>query len=336
LRWICPKAAVLRYSLEIYQFLYEELWDTVYRFSPVIEPVAFHAGFFDATGCFGDMKLEEWRQALMEAVAEAIGLSPQVGIGPTRGIAQIAGKAGRCVGPNVAEEFLAEAPVEWLPVNEAVVEFLQCLGIKRVGEVRWVPMEVLTARLGQENAWIVKAIADGKDARHVVSSYPPPRISRRIAGPIEADGWQIRELLGKACSELFVAFEQRRLAPASLRLTLEFADAPPCRREHRFLRPADSASAIAQAAWRLWLEMWHGEELLAAEIMLCGLQPNAPRQLDLLGNARVLQERQIRLERVMAHLKARFGDKAIVKARELPERMRFAEKVLAMQVSGHA
>jgi len=336
LRWLCPQATVCLYSEELYRHLYEELWEVVYHFTPVVEPVASHAGFFDATGCLHDMTPTQWRQALASTVAHTLGLQPQVGLGPTRALAQMAARAGACLEASQAEEFIAQVPIEELPVDAAAREFLDRLGLRTVGEVRQVPLATLAARLGQSQARLLKQIAEARDSSRVVPLYPPPRLTRRLTELVGLEALQIRQLLAAACRELHAVADRRSLAPTTLRLTLEPLDRAPHRGEHRFSVPPASARAIEHAAWKVWLTLWHGEELAAAEVMLAGLQVVGPRQFDLFGSVHQTMERKRRLEQALEYVRSRFGDKALVQASELPGRVRFAEQILTLQRGGYA
>lgn len=150
LRWLCPEALVVEYEENLYRPLYRALWDCVYAHAPLVEPCRFHEGFFDATGCVREWdEVEQWRGKLTEAIEQATGLHARIGMGPTRAVAGLAAHRHLCVPPHAVEKFLKKAPISWLAQPPEVIQALEGLGVRYVGQLAELPAEVLHARAGR-------------------------------------------------------------------------------------------------------------------------------------------------------------------------------------------
>lgn len=333
LRWVCPGAVAVEYEESLYRGLYHRLWDAVYARTPVVEPTDWHEGFFDATGCLraGD-SIEQWRGGLMEALQEALGLTARTGLAPTRSLARMAAAEGKCLGPGEVQGFLREARPRHLPLPLDTVEALERLGVRRVGELVEMPAAVLYARLGPA-ARRVRALARGEGDAHVQVAYPPLAVNREF-GPIEGlQASQVRELLRHACRDLHEDLASRRLSPTLLRLTLDPLDGRARTAEVSRSQPFLGRLGIEEAARRAWHELWHGETLARAVIELSDFQPQKPRQYGLEGQAGQVVAREVRLRQAREAVTRRFGDQSLVFACQLPERSRFADRILARQAT---
>ncbi|MBC7286737.1 MAG: hypothetical protein H5T86_01585 [Armatimonadetes bacterium] len=332
LRWLCPEAVTVEYEESLYHGLYRRLWDTVYSFAPLVEPRAWHAGFFDATGCLHGEVPMQWRGRLAKAVANAIGLSAYIGMAPTRPLAQMAARAGQCVAAEEVTDFLTAAPIRWLPMPAEVVEELQRLGIRHVAEIRNVSQVLLCARFGKLARELLE-IASGGGPWGVEAAYPPPCVEGEI-GPVEnADAIALRCLLRELCGELFAELERRGAVPKLVRLRIELMEGPAAEAEHAFAKPPESPGAVEQAVWKMWQELWDGRDLATARVVLDELVCTPPQQYDLVGDRHRAASRQARLRQAMRIIARRFGAHAVMLASNLPPRMRLAERIVAMQMA---
>lgn len=331
LRWVCPEAAVVPYEEGLYLPLYRRLWDAVHAHAPIVEPRGLSEGFFDATGCIrGPLAPERWLAALAESVEETTGLKAEIGLGPNRPLAEMASRRGLCLQAEEVASFLAKAPVSHLPQPPEIIEALQRLGVRYVGEIARLPVPVLHAYLG-EAARQVRKIARGQGEAHVEALYPPAAITRRVGPVIGLCPGRLRELLQQLCIELWAELERRRIRATLLRLTLDPLDDAARSAERHLSLGIFGPKGLEQAIWALWGELWRGEDLAGAEIELSDLVPFTPQQYDLWGQEQRLSSRQRRLERLRAYLTRRFGDQALLPACQLPGRRRLAEQILAQQ-----
>lgn len=171
---LCPDGVFLPVRMHRYAEISRKFLGIFLDYTPLVEPMGFDEAYLDVTGSehlFGEAR--EMGREIQRRVKEEIGLSCSVGISYNKFLAKIASGWKKPGGlfqilEEDALEFLKDLPLEELPgVGYATRERLERMGLKKVGELCLVPLEILQAEFGKL-ALDMLNFAKGVDPRPVL------------------------------------------------------------------------------------------------------------------------------------------------------------------------
>src|SRR5439155_20479496 len=151
--------------------------------TPLIEPLSLDEAFLDVTGSeplFGS-SVEIGRRIKRE-VRDELRLTASVGVAPNKFLAKIASDLEKpdgfvVVDPNRVQEFLDPLPVGRLwGVGRVTGRAFERLGIRTIGQVRALPLEILERHFGKHGHHLWQ-LAQGLDDRRVVPDREAKSIS---------------------------------------------------------------------------------------------------------------------------------------------------------------
>ena len=151
---LCPQSIFLQGDFRKYRDFSTRFMDILADFSPSFEPGGLDEAYLDVTGCeiFGS-PLQIARK-IKERVKKELGLIASVGIASCKVVAKVASDLGKPDGlmevPRGEEKnFLATLPVVRLPgVGSKTEQTLVAMGIKTIGQLADLPLELLKSRFG--------------------------------------------------------------------------------------------------------------------------------------------------------------------------------------------
>jgi hypothetical protein len=210
--------------------------DRFVELTDVIEPVDQHAAYLDLS-----------RHPHPESLIEAnIDEKQEFGIGRTKWLAWSAWSIGD---PERLAYHAPQAFLDALPISaasrlpEPIRERLAFLGYRWLGEIRDIPIPILTAQFGEE-AHLLLALASGRIADPVLPLYPRHAIAERchFENPVETI-----EPVANSIVQLSIRLSERLLSRGlqskRMRLTLEKQTT-----ERIFSKPLQSPRSIEFAA----------------------------------------------------------------------------------------
>ncbi len=212
---MCPDVVILDGNYSVYRCFADCVWEVCRRFSPSVESFLDDC-YLDLTGSerlHGD--IFQMGGKLKREIKHETGLDVTAGIGPSRVVARMAGKAGkpdglRLVEPDEVKSFLAAFPVGDLPgVGWRTSKVLNKLNIETVGELQGLPREGLGSLFGALGLAIYER-ARGRDSMVVTKREIPKSISRETAfhretinrGEIEGMLYYLTERIGNTLRRL--------------------------------------------------------------------------------------------------------------------------------------
>ena len=142
---LAPDAVFLQADYARYRVVAEALLDGLENVTPLVEEAGLGCAFADVGGLQGHYEDElSLAGALIESVRSATGLLASAGIANGKFAAQV---AALCVGPGEAgavpagreREFLADKDVGLLPIGPEVVQRLDLLALRTLGDVAALP-----------------------------------------------------------------------------------------------------------------------------------------------------------------------------------------------------
>jgi len=183
-RRLCPHAVFLPGRFHRYAAVSREVMAIFRSFTPLVEPISLDEAFLDVTGSqrlFGPAP--RIGADIRQRVVDELGIGCSVGVAPTKFVAKLASEAAKPkatpagpragVGVKVIEEhevlaFLHALPVRALwgvgPVTHAK---LTRFGVRSVGDLATLPLEVVVGALGTAQGRHLHRLANGIDERSV-------------------------------------------------------------------------------------------------------------------------------------------------------------------------
>ena len=163
----CPQGVYVPDDPPRYAQAFEAVLDVLDRFSPVVEDAGVGLAFADAAGLvplYGpDAALGTRVRREVEA---ATGQIAQVGLATGRLAAEVAargaGDSGVAVVSGEDRAYLAEQPVDRLPLDERALGHLRMLGVSTIGAFADLPVNAVRTRYGVEGAR-ARRLARGED-----------------------------------------------------------------------------------------------------------------------------------------------------------------------------
>jgi len=181
-----PHAEFLPADLHLYRDVDEAMLRVLQQVSPLIEPAAPGCAYASLSG-LGRLYADEFALAarLTECVRAATGLLPAVGIAEGKFVARVAaslcppGDAG-VVPAGREREFLRGQSVALLPVAPEIIERLEVLALRTLGDVAALPRPAAEAQFGRAGA-LIWDLASGIDREPLRPRAPAERLVERLS-----------------------------------------------------------------------------------------------------------------------------------------------------------
>lgn len=169
----CPHAVFLPVQMKRYQEVSSEIRGILFRFTPLVEPLALDESFLDVTASQALLgPAGEIAGRIKSEIFEATGLTASAGVAPNKFVAKIASDLEKPDGLVVVPHDGVRAFLENLPVSciwgvgKVTARILEEMGIRSIGQLSRFPVELLESRLGKTGLEIRK-LACGDDDRPV-------------------------------------------------------------------------------------------------------------------------------------------------------------------------
>ena len=232
---LCPQAIVLPPRLGYYAEVSEQIRAVFDRYTPLVEPLSLDEAFLDVTGSeplFGS-SVAIGRE-IKQTIRDQLRLTASVGVAPNKFLAKIASDLQKPDGFVVVEDdqvqdFLGPLPVGRLwGVGRVANQVFDRLGIKTIGDVRRMPVDVLHRHFGQMGEHLFQ-LSRGVDERRVVPDRDAKSISHETTFATDIDdlealrAWvaelaeQVAWRLRHYTIETFIAEMERRIEKTAAR-----------------------------------------------------------------------------------------------------------------------
>jgi len=165
---LCPSASFLPPDLPRYGDSFDQILRTLETMSPLVDPVALGCAFLGLDGLNGHYRDEmALGDALAQAVRQASGLMPSVGLAEGKFTARVAATVSApgevCLVPKGQERrFLAPIDASLLPCSRDTLRHLGLFGLRTVGDLASLHLGAVQAQFGSEGRRIWE-LAQGID-----------------------------------------------------------------------------------------------------------------------------------------------------------------------------
>lgn len=351
---LCPDAILVAGEYEHYTEAAGRVRRILLDFTPAVETAALDDFYLDFTG--SERLYPDFRRTLrrlQQRVEDETGLSVSIGAATSKLVAAIASRIHRPRGFGIVpagqeEEFLAPLPVEKLHgIGPAHAATLAERGIRIVGELRRLPIEILIAAFGEVLGRQLWERARGIDPRPVdaalaketpgtsggadAGARAPKSISRETTiegGTIDLD--LLRGLVEYLAERIASTLRSLGLQAHSLTVKIRYADSCRAGRRTRLVPATSDEKELLEAAMEIF-DALHERRVALGWVGLSVTGLEAERRQNELFDARA--NRRWYLNRGVDAVRGRFGWNAVFYGRGLVLRRRYAIKPSGLVLS---
>lgn len=258
-RRLCPEAAVVRGNYDEYKRVSERVFAIFESFTPLVQPLSIDEAFLDVTGSLravGDAV--SIAGMIRERVRADVGLTVSVGVAPNKFLAKLASDMDKPDGLTViaaddVQRVLGPLPVTRIfGIGGVAEKKLAGLGVRTIGDLRRMPVEAVSARLGSFGARIHE-LAHGIDDRPVV----PDRVAKSVGheqtfGEDLTSPDEVRAVMLDQAEQVGRRLRAKGRRAKTVTVKIRFGDFQTITRSHTLERSTDETQAIYAAARELF------------------------------------------------------------------------------------
>jgi DNA polymerase-4 len=316
---LCPGGAFLPVDGAKYRRESRRVMEILGRFTPLLEQVSIDEAFLDVAGSealFGPP--EEIARRIKKAVRDEVGLTASVGAATTKLVAKVASDLrkpdGLVVVPAGEEAaFLAPLPIRRLwGVGEQTRAVLAEYGVRTIGELAELPVDVLVRRLGAHAATLHER-ARGIDPSPVTGDVAAKSVSHEHTFDVDTADAEVIERTLLALSE-GVASRLRAGGVRASTVAVKVRDSAfhTVTRQRTLPEPTDLADPIFRTALELVRPEARGRRIRLLGVGAHGL--GEPAQIGLFATE---DPRRRKAVEAQDEIRRKYGSRALTRARLL-------------------
>ena len=309
---LCPQAIVVPVDFTAYRAASSAIFAIAREYTPLIEPLSLDEAYLDVTGSARRHGPAAQIAALIrDRVATECSLHASFGVATCKTVAKVASELRKprgfvVVNPGDEAAFLAPLPLRSLPgLGPATETALSGLGIRTLGELAALPLELVQRRVGNVQGRSIWERAHGIDESPVTVPGRPRSVSREETFARDIDD---RSTLGQRLADLSADVASRLRAGAwsarTVTIKLRYSDFSTITRQESLPAATDSDREVRDAALRLFDAAWSGARVRLLGVGVASLDDVA--QMDLFS-----RPASARLDHTLDAVRKRFGHKAI-------------------------
>ncbi|MCJ7516299.1 MAG: DNA polymerase IV [Dehalococcoidia bacterium] len=318
---LCPQAIFLQGSFPAYRDASEKFMAILADFSPSLEPAGLDEAYLDITGCdlFGTPY--QLASSIKKRVKKELKLVASIGIASCKVVAKIASDSGKPDGlvevtAGKEKDFLAPLPVANLPgVGKKTEQSLKAMGIKTIGQLAAVPVEVIKNRLGSYG-FMIHHYANGIDNREVETPGQAKSISRETTfAEDNSDKAFLQSILRYLCERVGAQLRLETKHARTITLKLRYSDFETITRRFSSKEAIDADELIFTGATKLLEQALSGKRKPVRLIGVCVSNlVSYGKQLNLLDSR---PQRLGSLDKAIDRIRNKYGFTAIQTGRTL-------------------
>jgi DNA polymerase IV len=316
---LCPDCIFVPVDGAKYQRVSREVMAILRRFTPLVEPISIDEAFLDVTASrvlFGDG--ETIARQIKAAIHGELGLTASVGVARTKLVAKIASDLrkpdGLVVVPAGEEAaFLAPLPISRLwGVGPQTAAALRDFGVVTIGDLARLDRGALVRRLGRHAAALVER-AHGIDPDPVSDPDAAKSIGHEHTFDVDqADPDVLERTLLAMAEGVSGRLRQAGLRASTVTVKVRDSGFRTVTRQRTMAEPTD----LTEPIWRTAVELAR-PEMRGRRIRLLGVTASGFGEREQLGLFDAGEDRRRLAVRATDAVRARFGTRAITRARLL-------------------
>lgn len=322
---LAPGAQVIPADEQAYHAAHSAIETALRAFSPAIETVSLGEFLIDIRGLEGHHGSDQaLAQALLRAVWAASGLGVQVGLAQRRFVAQQAAwttpaDSVQVVPPGQEAAFLRPLPMTALPgLPVDILSRLYLFGLRSLGDLAALRKPAVMRQFGERFS-VLYELARGNDPRPLNLDVPPLRVARSLRLPQAAcDRATLLHAVRLVSRHVSQALCRRGYHAEAIKLVLGGAKGQKWEAAQALKPPTSDEALLTRIATQLLNKV--GVQA-PVETVLLSCYPLRSWHLDahqLMLVEAGIAERQAELEKALALIRNRFGERAVCPAALLP------------------
>lgn len=318
----CPNLVVVPPNYRLYMMCHQALVDMLHEFSSEVQVFSIDEAFLEFTGSetlYGTP--EAAAHALRNRIRDELGFTVNVGVGPNKLLAKMAGEFSKPDKVHTCWEEEIPGKLWPLPVGElfgagpATVPKLKRLNIHTIGDLANAPDDMLARHLKSYGA-VLKASANGLEDTLVSEDFRPPikGVGNSSTIPFDCESREeARRILLSLTEMVCMRLRQTGFCARLVAISIRTTDLSGRGHQHRMDAATDNTFLIYEEACRLFDELWKGptEKIRNFGVRVSDLSPSRCLQLSVL---QPYNERRKRLDDTLDGIRFRFGTAAIQRA----------------------
>src|SRR6266511_422002 len=268
---LCPDLLIVPPNFSAYRAASRQVMERLHALTPLVEQISIDEAFLDVTA-LGEPG-ETLAARLQATIRDDLTLSCSLGVASNKLLAKVATDVGKslvrsgkmpqaiCVVPPGDEAaFLAPLPATALwGVGPKTAEKLAALGMHTIGDIAAWPASDLARRFGQHGEDLARR-ARGIDDRPIVTERATKSISQETTFARDVtDRALLERTLREQASEIAQKLRREDLMGTTIKLKIRWPDFITPTRQLTLPQPTDEPQVIAEAALRLFHQIWTGE-----------------------------------------------------------------------------
>ncbi|UJW57592.1 DNA polymerase IV [Bacillus sp. A116_S68] len=317
----CPELLVRQPNFDRYRQASMRMFQLLYDYTPLVEPVSIDEGYMDVSDVVTDMTPLQLANHIQMRIEKELSLPCSIGIAPNKFLAKTASDMKKPKGitvlrkREVREKLWPLKTIEMHGIGSKTAEKLQKLGIYTIQDIANANKDILHRHLGVGGLRIYER-AYGIDDRPVdpdaVNEFKS--IGNSTTLPEDTtEPVKVRKILMNLSDSVGRRLRRKNVYTGNIQLTIRYYDRKTITRSSKLPHPIDLHDDIFEASWRLWEKYWNGEpiRLLGVTGMDLVEKGQAYKQLDLFSYKK--EEKEVKLSDVVDSLRNKYGEDVLLK-----------------------
>ena len=319
----CPNAVVIRPNMKKYSAVGREIREMMLDVTPAVEPLSIDEAFLDLTGTerLHGASPATTLAKLVLRIEHEIGVTASIGLSYNKSLAKVASDLDKprgfaAIGEAEALDFLADKPVGMIwGVGKALQKKLLQNGIETIGQVRKLDLAELVATYGAMGQRLYN-FSRGLDSRRVDPGDVTKSISSETTFDTDiSDKATLIKKLWPLCETVARRLKAQNYAARTVTLKLKTKDFKTLSRNRTLGSPTQLAETLYRTGSSVLEKEADGRQFRLLGIG--GADLVDPEDADLPDLADPDAAKRADVERAIDTVRAKLGDKAVMKGRGL-------------------
>lgn len=322
---LCPQGVYLPVRMKRYKEVSTRIFAIFQQYTPLVEPLSLDEAFLDVTASsklFGSAT--EIAKKIRRQVRGETGLTISAGVATSKLLAKIASDIQKPDGLTIVPvgheaAFMAALPIRKLwGVGKKTMEALGLLGVKTIGDLTDLPMELLLQKFGKQGRSLFYA-ARGLDFRDVETVHETKSVGHEITFETDllAIGTIRRQLL-KLAGMVAKRLRRYQFQGRTVTLKVKYHDFRQVTRSSTITPPMADSKMIYEEVLQLVKKTSAGEKpIRLLGISVSGLQMAGEARQHQLFTEMEPSQKRCKLNKAMDEIQKKFGSTAILPGRLL-------------------